>query len=77
MKSKLLSVLVNKLQVIFFFVAVLAQPYLGDTCSFSSSFENIIFTMVNPNNKEEKFKCPFLLYFFFSLSFKCLCADVL
>lgn len=37
MKSKLLSVLVNKLQVgwVFFLVAMLAQSYLRDTSSFS------------------------------------------
>lgn len=37
MKSQALSVLVNKLQVIFL-VAVLAQPYLGDPSSFFSWF---------------------------------------
>lgn len=50
MKSQALSVLVNKLQVIFL-VAVLAQPYLGDPSSFFHGFGNLIFTMVHPINK--------------------------
>lgn len=70
MKSKLLSVLVNKLQVIFFVVvAMLAQSYLGDTSSFFEQFWKFNFHNGEFNYKEKK---P--LYFFFFLCFKCLCA---
>lgn len=60
MKSKLLSVLVNKLQVIFWLLycpSLIWEIHL----LFLIVLQN--FTVVNPINKAEKFKYSFLLYF--------------
>lgn len=63
MKSKLLSVLVNKLQVILWLLCWPSLIWEIHTFFFTSS-GNLIFTMVNPINKVEKIKYPLLLYFF-------------
>lgn len=75
MKSKLLSVLVNKLQVGWFFFGCYVGPVLFERYILFFFNGNLIFTMVNSITKKKKhLSAPSYSISVFFLCFKCLCA---